>query len=73
MNIIMNAEGASFGNELQEFKDSTKSMPAPHRGHMLDINDFIRAIHNSVARYVLSPVKTGLLLSLAFFNNEKNY
>lgn len=53
MNIIMNAEGVAFGPELQKFKDSTKAMPPPHRGHMLDINDFIRAIHNSVARYVL--------------------
>lgn len=52
MNIIMNAEGMTFGSELKKFKNSTKAMAPPHRGHMLDINDFIRAIHNSVARYV---------------------
>ncbi|RYP92554.1 hypothetical protein DL770_001312 [Monosporascus sp. CRB-9-2] len=52
MNIIMNAEGVAFGTELQQFKDSTRSMPPAHRGHMLDVNDFIRAVHNSVARRI---------------------
>ena len=48
----MNAQGANLGKELQEFKNSTMSLPGPYRGHKLDTNDFIRAIHNSVARYV---------------------
>ncbi|KAH9997452.1 cysteine proteinase [Xylariaceae sp. FL0662B] len=50
MNIIMNAEGVRLGTELQAFKDSTKALPPPHRGHLLNTNDFIRSIHNSVAR-----------------------
>ncbi|KAH7029409.1 ubiquitin carboxyl-terminal hydrolase [Microdochium trichocladiopsis] len=50
MNIVMNAEEAVLGKELQSFKDMTLSLPPPHRGHMLDKNDFIRSIHNSVAR-----------------------
>ncbi|KAI0104223.1 cysteine proteinase [Nemania sp. FL0031] len=50
MNIIMNTENVKLGPELQEFKEATKPLPPPHRGHALDTNDFIRAIHNSVAR-----------------------
>ncbi|KAI8950223.1 cysteine proteinase [Xylaria longipes] len=50
MNIIMNAHAVKFGPELEEFRYTTKSLPPPHRGHALDTNDFIRAIHNSVAR-----------------------
>ncbi|KAI3339337.1 ubiquitin carboxyl-terminal hydrolase [Ustulina deusta] len=50
MNIIMNTHAVEFGAELEEFRDMTKLLPPPHRGHALDTNDFIRAIHNSVAR-----------------------
>ncbi|KAI1751084.1 cysteine proteinase [Xylaria castorea] len=50
MNIIMNAHAVKFGPELEEFRHATKSLPPPHRGHALDTNDFIRVIHNSVAR-----------------------
>ncbi|KAI0453933.1 cysteine proteinase [Xylaria acuta] len=50
MNIIMNAHAVKFGPELEEFRETTKLLPPPHRGHALDTNDFIRAIHNSVAR-----------------------
>ncbi|KAI0550948.1 cysteine proteinase [Xylaria curta] len=50
MNIIMNAHGVKFGPELEEFRHATRLLPPPHRGHALDTNDFIRAIHNSVAR-----------------------
>ncbi|KAI0150584.1 cysteine proteinase [Xylariaceae sp. FL1272] len=52
MNIIMNAQGIKLGPELQEFKDTTRTLPPPHRGHALNTHDFIRAIHNSVARRV---------------------
>ncbi|KAI0836162.1 cysteine proteinase [Hypoxylon sp. FL0890] len=52
MNIIMNAQGASLGSQLQEFKDSTMELPPPHRGYFLDKNDFIRSVHNSVARRI---------------------
>ncbi|KAH9890849.1 cysteine proteinase [Xylariomycetidae sp. FL2044] len=50
MNIIMNAKDIHLGKELKEFKESTMPLPPPHRGHTLDKNDFIRSIHNSVAR-----------------------
>jgi len=53
MNIIMNAHGVRLGPELEAFRDITKGLSPPHRGHALNTNDFIRAIHNSVARYVL--------------------
>ncbi|KAI1411544.1 cysteine proteinase [Hypoxylon sp. FL1857] len=52
MNIIMNARGAALGPQLQDFKDSTMELPPPHRGHFLDENDFIRSVHNSVARRI---------------------
>ncbi|KAI1130146.1 cysteine proteinase [Nemania abortiva] len=50
MNIIMNATGVKLGPELEGFREATKPLAPPHRGHALDTNDFIRAIHNSVAR-----------------------
>ncbi|KAI1180987.1 ubiquitin carboxyl-terminal hydrolase [Nemania sp. FL0916] len=50
MNIIMNTSAVELGPELEEFRNMTKSLAPPHRGHALDTNDFIRAIHNSVAR-----------------------
>ncbi|KXJ90598.1 hypothetical protein Micbo1qcDRAFT_234516 [Microdochium bolleyi] len=50
MNIVMNAEDTTLGSELQAFKEATVPLPPPHRGFMLDKNDFIRSIHNSVAR-----------------------
>ncbi|KAI1264565.1 cysteine proteinase [Xylariaceae sp. FL1019] len=52
MNIIMNVQGTKLGPELQEFKNTTRAFPPPHRGHALDTNDYIRAIHNSVARRI---------------------
>ncbi|KAI0969144.1 ubiquitin carboxyl-terminal hydrolase [Xylaria arbuscula] len=50
MNIIMNTHTGKFGIELEEFRNMTRLLPPPHRGHALDTNNFIRAIHNSVAR-----------------------
>ncbi|KAI1117766.1 cysteine proteinase [Nemania sp. NC0429] len=50
MNIIMNTHAVKLGPELEEFRHATRPLPPPHRGHALDTNDFIRAIHNSVAR-----------------------
>ncbi|KAI0023489.1 hypothetical protein F4780DRAFT_787015 [Xylariomycetidae sp. FL0641] len=51
MNIIMNAD-VELGPELRQFKQQTQSRPPPHRGYFLDINDFIRTIHNSRARRI---------------------
>ncbi|KAF3066371.1 Ubiquitin carboxyl-terminal hydrolase isozyme L5 [Daldinia childiae] len=52
MNIIMNAQDVTLGMELQKFRESTKELPPPHRGSSLDKNDFIRSVHNSVARRI---------------------
>ncbi|KAI1090504.1 cysteine proteinase [Rostrohypoxylon terebratum] len=52
MNIIMNAEDINLGVQLREFRESTKALPSPHRGSELDRNDFIRSVHNSVARRI---------------------
>ncbi|KAI1486066.1 cysteine proteinase [Biscogniauxia mediterranea] len=70
MNILMNAQGVEFGPELQQFKEATKSLPSPHRGHALDTNDFIRVIHNSVARRT-DLVSEDLLLDNKFEMAEK--
>ncbi|KAI1631131.1 cysteine proteinase [Biscogniauxia mediterranea] len=70
MNILMNAQGVEFGPELQQFKEATKSLPPPHRGHALDTNDFIRVIHNSVARRT-DLVSEDLLLDNKFEMAEK--
>ncbi|KAI0844876.1 cysteine proteinase [Daldinia vernicosa] len=52
MNIIMNAQDVTLGTELQKFRESTKEQLPPHRGISLDKNDFIRSVHNSVARRI---------------------
>lgn len=50
MNIAMNTPDGNLGPELRSFKDATIPLSTVDRGHMLDDNDFIRCIHNSVAR-----------------------
>ncbi|KAK8030928.1 hypothetical protein PG990_000662 [Apiospora arundinis] len=70
MNILMNASDPGFGSELTEFKAATASLPPPHRGHMLDTNDFIRGIHNSSARR-LDLLSEDLLLDNKFEEWEK--
>ncbi|KAK8136432.1 hypothetical protein PG984_004372 [Apiospora sp. TS-2023a] len=70
MNILMNAADPGFGPELTEFKAATANLPPPHRGHMLDTNDFIRGIHNSAARR-LDLLSEDLLLDNKFEEWEK--
>jgi ubiquitin carboxyl-terminal hydrolase L5 len=50
MNITMNTPDENLGSELRSFKDATIPLNTVDRGHTLDSNDFIRCIHNSVAR-----------------------
>lgn len=50
MNVAMNVANANFGPELQTFKDETASLSSPHKGHTLNTNEFIRSIHNTLAR-----------------------
>lgn len=69
-NILMNVPDPSFGPQLAEFKAATTSLSPPHRGHKLDENDFIRAIHNSVARR-LDLWSEDLLLDNKFETYEK--
>ncbi|KAF6834810.1 ubiquitin carboxyl-terminal hydrolase [Colletotrichum plurivorum] len=49
-NIIMNSEGVELGPKLQEFKDATRGLSTPLRGHALSSNTFIRSAHNSFTR-----------------------
>ncbi|KAI1371013.1 cysteine proteinase [Hypoxylon crocopeplum] len=62
VNIIMNAHNVGLGTQLQKFKNSTKGLSPPHRGHFLDTNDFIRSIHNSVASRRIDLVAEDLAL-----------
>jgi ubiquitin carboxyl-terminal hydrolase L5 len=50
MNITMNIPDPSYGPELRRFKQDTAPLSSVDRGRALDTNDFIRCIHNSVAR-----------------------
>jgi ubiquitin carboxyl-terminal hydrolase L5 len=50
LNIIMNAEGLSLGEKLRQFKQESKDLPAPLRGHMINNSTWIRTAHNSFAR-----------------------
>ncbi|KAK1457155.1 ubiquitin carboxyl-terminal hydrolase, family 1 [Colletotrichum cuscutae] len=49
-NIIMNSPEVDLGKDLQAFKDSTKTLSTPLRGHALSSNPFIRSVHNSFTR-----------------------
>ncbi|KAI1338101.1 cysteine proteinase [Xylariaceae sp. FL0016] len=49
-NVIFNARNVDLGTKLQEFQEQNRTLPPSHKGHSLNKNDFIRAIHNSVAR-----------------------
>ncbi|KAI1385232.1 cysteine proteinase [Hypoxylon trugodes] len=51
-NIIMNAKDVNLGGDLQGFREETSLLPPPHRGRVLDEDDFIRSVHNSVARRI---------------------
>lgn len=46
----MNAPEAELGNQLKEFKESTRGLDTALRGHRLGSNTFIRSIHNSFTR-----------------------
>lgn len=50
LNIIMNAEHVALGEQLQAFKESTKDLSSPLRGHRIGASGFIRAAHNSFVR-----------------------
>lgn len=50
LNIVMNADDVELGNQLKEFKESTRDLSTPLRGHRLSSNPFIRSIHNSFTR-----------------------
>ncbi|KAL2107045.1 hypothetical protein VUR80DRAFT_5781 [Thermomyces stellatus] len=50
MNILMNAPSIKLGDTLREFKETTKMMSSPLRGHAISTNMFIRKVHNSFTR-----------------------
>ncbi|KAF9873594.1 ubiquitin carboxyl-terminal hydrolase, family 1 [Colletotrichum karsti] len=49
-NILMNSDGVDLGKKLQDFKEATKDLSTPLRGHALSSNTFIRSVHNSFTR-----------------------
>lgn len=55
MNILMNAPSIRLGEALREFKEETKAMSSPLRGHAISTNKSIRKVHNSFTRYEASP------------------
>ncbi|ORY60893.1 uncharacterized protein BCR38DRAFT_412000 [Pseudomassariella vexata] len=71
MNILMNTPDPRFGNEMQQFKDETNDALPPRRGHMLDTNDFIRGVHNSVARR-LDLLSEDLILQSKYEDQHKS-
>ncbi|KAH7325086.1 hypothetical protein B0I35DRAFT_174986 [Stachybotrys elegans] len=50
LNIVMNIPDICLGEELRDFKESTKDLGTALRGHELSKNQFIRTIHNSFTR-----------------------
>lgn len=46
----MNAQGIELGDKLRDFKEKTRTLSTPLRGHYLSSNAFIRKIHNSFTR-----------------------
>jgi ubiquitin carboxyl-terminal hydrolase L5 len=50
LNIAMNIPKSQYGSELRRFKEETTALSSLDRGNAIDSNDFIRCIHNSVAR-----------------------
>lgn len=54
LNIVNNIQGIELGDNLQAFKDFTKDFTPPLRGDAIANFQFVKAIHNSFARSVLS-------------------
>lgn len=55
LNIVNNIQGIELGENLQAFKDFTKDFTPPLRGDAIANFQFVKEIHNSFARLVLSP------------------
>lgn len=54
LNIVNNIQGIELGENLQAFKDFTKDFTPPLRGDAIANFQFVKEIHNSFARSVLS-------------------
>lgn len=54
LNIVNNIQGIELGENLQAFKDFTKDFTPPLRGDAIANFQFVKEIHNSFARLVLS-------------------
>ena len=64
MNILMNAPSIRLGETLREFKETTRVMSSPLRGHAISTNKFIRKVHNSFTRY--EPSSSSPMTTLAY-------
>ncbi|KND93098.1 Ubiquitin carboxyl-terminal hydrolase isozyme L5 [Tolypocladium ophioglossoides CBS 100239] len=62
LNIVMNADDAELGEQLRAFKESTRDLSTPLRGHRIGSDGFIRAAHNSFVRRV-DQLNTDLCLA----------
>lgn len=63
----MNADQIELGEQLSEFKESTKDICTALRGHQLGRNTFIRKIHNSFTRR-MDHLNADLLLENEVFD-----
>lgn len=54
LNIVNNIDGIDLGEHLQQFKDFTMPFTPALRGDAINNFEFIKRIHNSFARYVVS-------------------
>lgn len=52
LNIVNNIPNIDLGLPLQNFKEFTADFPPALRGDAIGKFDFVRVIHNSLARYV---------------------
>ncbi|AEO67715.1 uncharacterized protein THITE_2116654 [Thermothielavioides terrestris NRRL 8126] len=50
LNILMNTEGLQLGEKLLRFKQESKGLSAPLRGHMITNSTWIRTAHNAFSR-----------------------
>ncbi|KAI5285106.1 hypothetical protein KEM54_000825 [Ascosphaera aggregata] len=50
LNIVNNAEGLELGEELQHFKEFTKTFTPALRGIAINNFEFVKRVHNSFAR-----------------------
>ena len=59
LNIIYNCPNIELGEELKAFKDYTLELTPPLKGLAFANFEYLKKIHNSFARFVISDVLSG--------------